>query len=115
MQLSSPLFVVLFIVVGTTVWSAAEPCVPAHTDDNDKFGYGRYDMPACDFCAHRGHGHGQCCDSIYRNSLGRNDDTMFDDEVPGSDCFSIGEECKVGEGACFPGLGLSGNLYVTHR
>ena len=61
------------------------------------------------------HGHGPCCDSMYRNSLGRNDDTMFDDEVPGSDCFGIGEECKVGEGACFPGLGLSGNLYVTHR
>ena len=56
-------------------------------------------MPACDFCAHSGNGHGQCCDSIYHNSLGRDDDN-----VPGTEWNDLNAGCKVGQGDCYPGL-----------
>ena len=89
----SPLFFVFSTVVGT-VSIAAEPCL-------GKDGYGIYDMPACDFFADSGKGHGECCDSIYRNSLGRDDDDIAEGGV---ECYDVNHSCDKGQGDCYPGL-----------
>jgi len=102
MKLSSQLFVVLSTMVVGTVWIAAEPCNP-EGNDNANGGYGKYDKPACDFCAHSGKGTGDCCDAIYRHSLGRDDD---DDDYGESlyDCSDLNDNCRVGKIWCYPGL-----------
>lgn len=72
MKLSFPLlFLVVTTVVGT-ISVAAEPCNP--NDGNG--GEENYDMTKCNWCAEHGNGQGQCCDSIYHNSLGR-DTSIF--------------------------------------
>ena len=92
----------------TTVWIAAEPCLT---------GYGKYDMVACNYCAHSGKNQGECCNAIYRNSDGRDDD---DDLSRGytfgsSNCLDIGEECALGQGNCFPGLVCVGSTCKLPR
>ena len=77
---------------------AAEPCA---SDDGN---FGKYDRVACDFCAEHGKKHGQCCDSIYRNSDGRDDDGFFSTESPDKDCNDINDGCTGGEAECYPGL-----------
>ena len=105
MKLSSQFFVVLSMVVVGTVSIAAEPCLPGHADD--LLGFGRYDMPACDGCAHSGNKlGGQCCDGIYRHSLGRNDDDYFASSPTG--CFAKSYACTPGRGMCYPGLVCAG-------
>ena len=85
-------------MVVNTVWIAAEPCLP-EGNDNANGGYAKYDQPACDGCAHSGNDlGGECCDSIYRNSCGRDDDN----DAP--ICIDIDDECTVGWGQCLPGL-----------
>ena len=87
----------LLEMVGT-VLIAAEPCLPGKND-----GYGKYDMPACDFCAHSGKGNGECCNAIYTHSCGRDDDDFAD----GNDvdlCTDVNSGCIVGVGNCYPGL-----------
>ena len=105
MKLSSPLFFVFSTVVGTAL-IAAEPCLPG--DNNSQGfannGYGAYDMTACNYCAKSGKGHGECCDSIYRHSSGRDDDDFFQTENDGVDCADVNDGCIVGEGQCYPGL-----------
>ena len=94
------------MVVGPiSIVASTEPCLN---------GYGKYDMPACDFCAHSGKNKGVCCNNIYGNSLGRYDDTyngvdIFDDKVNVPDCLDIGSTCEVGAGACYPGLVCAGS------
>ena len=53
-------------------------------------------MTACIFCAESGKGHGQCCDSIYRNSLGRDDD-LFSDSPSAGGCVSLDGTCDIGK------------------
>ena len=93
MKLFSNLFFVISTVVGT-ISVAAEPC-------DGK--YGKYDMPACDECAENGKGRGQCCNAIYHNSLGRDDDEAFQ---VGDDfeCGVLNQICDKGKGSCLPGL-----------
>ena len=72
MKLASQLFVAHFLVVCTiSVAFKTEPCLTSGDDNGDDAspddddgvgannGYGKYDMPACDFCAQSGNGHGQ--------------------------------------------------------
>ena len=91
------------MVVGT-VWIAAEPCLP-EGNDNANGGYAKYDQPACDGCAHSGTDNsGECCDSIYRNSCGRDDDNDDGDDNVNDICFDLNEGCNPGTGQCYPGL-----------
>ena len=86
-----------FFLVATTVMGtvsvAAEPCAN---------GYGAYDMTTCNECAKNGKGKGQCCNAIYRNSLGRDDDFLKEDVS--DDCALLGKYCDVGQDGCVPGL-----------
>ena len=66
-------------------------------------------MVACNACAEHGKGKGQCCDSLYRHSLGRNDDDVINDNGPYESCFGIGEKCTPGDADCMPGLTCVGN------
>ena len=72
---------------------AAEPCLPPNN-------FGKYDMPACDACAANGKNKGLCCNLIYRQSSGRDDDDFFGE----GRCFDLNDGCLVGEDNCFPGL-----------
>ena len=75
-------------VVGTgTVSVAAEPCSGKAGD---------YDMTTSNACAEHGKGKGQCCDSLYRHSLGRNDDDVINDNAPYESCFGIRGEMYAG-------------------
>ena len=65
-------------------------------------------MTACNFCAEHGNGHGQCCDAIYHNSLGRST-SIFDSMFDNSDCYLLGLGCTVGQSECYPGLTCAGN------
>ena len=99
MNISSKIFFVLFSVVDPGL-IAAEPCAN---------GYGAYDMTACNACAEHGKGKGQCCDAIYRNSLGRDDDDGDDSPTDswlgfGGGCVGLDYPCDPGDGACAPGL-----------
>ena len=98
MKLSFQLFFVLSLM--GTAMIAAEPCATK---------YGEYDMVACNFCAESGKGHGVCCDSIYRHSLGRNDDDIFGQDNPYESCVDLPggrfpADCNVGQADCYPGL-----------
>ena len=102
MKFSFQLVVVLSSVVGT-VSIAAEPCAN---------GYGAYDMVACNLCAESGENKdgfsGVCCNSIYRHSLGRNDDDIADANDLDL-CRDINKDgCLVyqgqDQGDCYPGL-----------
>ena len=103
MKLSSKLiFLVATTVVGT-VSIAAEPCAN---------GYGAYDMVACNLCAETGENKegfsGVCCNSIYRHSLGRDDDNIADANDLDL-CRDINKDgCVVyqgeDQGDCYPGL-----------
>ena len=117
MNLSFKLFFVLSTVLSTvSVAFKTEPCLPSPDHGNDDSpvdddqvgannGYGKYDMPACDFCAHSGKGHGQCCNAIFTHSCGRDDDWPVNQQ-PGSNegCNDLNAGCKVGQGDCYPGL-----------
>ena len=94
MKFSFQRFVLIATTVMGTVSVAAEPCAN---------GYGAYDMTACNACAKNGKGDGQCCDALYRGSLGRDDDDGDDSPTDGG-CVDLGDLCDVGHGACTPGL-----------
>ena len=101
MKLSFQLFFFLSFVVSTAM-IAAEPCAGAD-------GWGIYDMTACNLCATSGKGKGQCCDAIYRHSLGRNDDTYLDFNTLNFECIDLNGECTAGDATCYPGLTCVGN------
>ena len=62
-------------------------------------------MPACDGCAHSGTDlSGECCNSIYHNLLGRDDDNDDGDDTVNEVCFDLNEGCNPGTGHCYPGL-----------
>ena len=111
MKLSSPLFIVLSSVSGT-VLIAAEPCDisrPAIPGSQLLYGFGTYDMTACNACAENGNGqtgHSVCCNAIYRHSFGRDDDDFVDhdESLSPPNCVGIGGTCTVSNGACIPGL-----------
>ena len=69
-----------------TISVATEPC-------DGK--WGKYDMPACDFCAHSGKAHGECCNGIYGNSLGRDEFATDDEQLS---CIDLKHDCHVGAG-----------------
>ena len=103
MKLSSPLVVVLSSIGVGPIWIAAEPCGN---------GYGAYDMVACNLCAETGENKegfsGVCCNSIYRHSLGRDDDNIADANDLDL-CRDINKDgCVVyqgeDQGDCYPGL-----------
>ena len=85
---------------------AAEPCDP--NDGN----YGKYDPTACNECAKNGKGRGQCCDAIYRHSLGRDDDDILPSGVDW-DCRGLNYICDVGKAQCIPGLYCANNSAST--
>ena len=67
-------------------------------------------MVACNACAESGKGKGQCCDSLYRHSLGRNDDDVINDNNgPYESCIGIRGKCTPGDADCMPGLTCVGN------
>ena len=108
MKFSFPrFFLFATITVVGTVSVAAEPC--ASNDGN----WGQYDMTACNTCAQHGNKlGGQCCDAIYRHSLGRDDDWLKEDVS--DDCVKEGKSCAgdVKEGVCAPGLTCTRNCSV---
>ena len=112
MKLSFKLFIVISTVAGTVSilgQPPPEPCSLGNVLEQSSQGfanngYGKYDMTACNICAESGKGHGTCCDSIYRHSLGRDDDDYFQNENFGVDCYDINEVCVVGQADCYPGL-----------
>ena len=65
-------------------------------------------MTACNACAKNGKGDGQCCDALYRGSLGRDDDDGDDSPTDGG-CVLAGKSCDVNDGACAPGLTCTRN------
>ena len=111
MKLSFQFFVVLSTVVVGPGWIAAEPCAKMAPILRS---YGEYDLMAkCNYCAEHGKGHGQCCDAIYRNSLGRSDDDGDDSPTDGG-CKKYGDECTVGNGECYPGLYCDVGFCMAH-
>ena len=94
MQFSFQRFFLVATSVVTTISVAAEPCSGP---------LGKYDPAACDACATGGKGKGQCCEDIYYNSNGRDDD-WFRDSPDDGGCVKEGKSCDVKEGACAPGL-----------
>eukprot|EP00751_Fragilariopsis_kerguelensis_P012871 CAMPEP_0170771420 /NCGR_PEP_ID=MMETSP0733-20121128/8043_1 /TAXON_ID=186038 /ORGANISM="Fragilariopsis kerguelensis, Strain L26-C5" /LENGTH=170 /DNA_ID=CAMNT_0011113165 /DNA_START=56 /DNA_END=565 /DNA_ORIENTATION=- len=96
MKFSFQLLFMIFSTVVGTVSVAAEPCLTGVV--------GKYDLAACTKCATGGKGNGQCCDSIYKHSNGRDDDDVFDDKPNDGECILYGNSCDVNEGQCAPGL-----------
>ena len=53
---------------------------------------------------------GQCCDAIFRHSLGRDDDNMFDDDdVTLFNCQDPNKSCDMGKGQYMTWSSSTGN------
>ena len=59
---------------------------------------------------------GQCCDAIFRHSLGRDDDNMFDDDdVTLFNCQDPNKSCDMGKGQYMSGLSCVSGKYQIKK